>query len=307
VVALDVKDLYGAVNRVDMSARTTRSALGDGCRIAEIGLRDVSISKWSEEFQQLMPVDRQIIADTAVALPALLARVRSRLAGDDEARVQAGRRSEAIGGLHAEARRRWQDEAEKAWDASPIATARLAGEIGEASKGTDWVVCGANAVANWMMRLQQFERADRFIGSALGTATQIGLALGTALAYKGSGKLVVDIQPDGDLMYDAGALWTAAQMRLPMLIVMHNNRAYYNDWAHQIHIAEERGRPAENASIGQAITDPAPDFAGLARSLGWYAEGPFESPEGVAEALRRAVREVEAGRPALIDTVTQYQ
>ena len=108
-------------------------------------------------------------------------------------------------------------------------------------------------------------------------------------------------------MYDAGALWTAAQMRLPMLIVMHNNRAYYNDWAHQIHIAEDRGRPAENASIGQAITDPAPDFAGLARSLGWYAEGPFESPEGVAEALRRAVREVEAGRPALIDTVTQYQ
>src|SRR5207302_4127614 len=166
--------------------------------------------------------------------------------------------------------------------------------------GKDWVVSGANAVINCMLRLQDFEKPERFIGSALGTASQIGLGLGTALAYKGSGKLVVDIQPDGDLMYDAGALWTAAQMRLPMLVVMHNNRAYYNDWNHQIHIAEERGRPPENASIGQAITDPPPDFAGLARSLGWYAEGPFETADGVGEALRRAIRAVEAGRPALM-------
>jgi hypothetical protein len=51
-----------------------------------------------------------------------------------------------------------------------------------------------------------------------------------------------------------------------MLAVMFNKRAYYNDWEHQIRIAEHRGRPVENASIGQAINDPPPDFAGLARS-----------------------------------------
>ena len=99
---------------------------------------------------------------------------------------------------------------------------------------------------------------------------------------------------------------TAAQMKLPMLIVMYNNRAYYNDWAHQIHIAEDRGRPVENAAIGQAITDPPPDFASLARSMGWYAEGPIETPDGIAPALQRAIREVQAGRPALVDTVTQF-
>ena len=120
----------------------------------------------------------------------------------------------------------------------------------------------ANALSGWAPRLWDMETPDRWPGNSLGTATQIGISLGVALAYRGTGKLVVDIQPDGDLMFDAGALWTAAQMKLPMLIVMYNNRAYYNDWAHQIHIAEDRGRPVENAAIGQAITDPPPDFAG---------------------------------------------
>jgi acetolactate synthase I/II/III large subunit len=126
-----------------------------------------------------------------------------------------------------------------------------------------------------------------------------------ALAYKDSGKLVVDIQPDGDLMYDAGALWTAAQMWLPMLAVMFNNRAYDNDWEHQIRIAEHRGRPVENAWVGQALNELPPDFAGLARSLGWYAEGPIEDPKQIAPALQRVIKEVQAGRPALVDTLTQ--
>jgi len=88
---------------------------------------------------------------------------------------------------------------------------------------------------------------------------------------------------------------------------MHNNRAYYNDWEHQIRIAEHRGRPVENAPVGQAINDPPPDFAGLARSMGWYAEGPIEKPDDIAPALARAIKEVKAGRPALVDTVCEFE
>ena len=145
-------------------------------------------------------------------------------------------------------------------------------------------------------RLKDFDKPGplRWLSAGHGDADR-RLGLGMALAYKGTGKLVVDIQPDGDLMYDAGALWVAAQMKLPMLVVMYNNRAYYNDWNHQIHIAEERGRPDENAWIGQAINDPPPDFAGLAQSMGWYAEGPFESPDGVGDAISAPSRR---SRPA---------
>jgi acetolactate synthase-1/2/3 large subunit len=307
VVGLDVKDLFGSLNRVDMNARTTSSILGANSKVAEIGLRDVAISKWSEEFQQLMPVDLQVIADTAAALPDLLARVRSRVANDSGAQERIRERTARIGQAHAEARKRWAEDAKKDADASPLTTARLATELSQAIQGTDYVLAGANAVINWFMRLNSVDKPERFLGSALGTATQIGLGLGAALAYKGTGKLVVNVQPDGDLMFDAGALWTAANSKIPMLVVMHNNHAYYNDWNHQIHIAEDRERPVENAWVGQAINDPAPDFAGLARSMGWYAEGPFNSPEGVQDALQRAVREVQAGRPALVDTVTQFQ
>jgi acetolactate synthase-1/2/3 large subunit len=131
------------------------------------------------------------------------------------------------------------------------------------------------------------------------------VSLGVALAHRGTGRLVVDIQPDGDLMFDAGALWTAAKNNIPFLIVMYNNRAYYNDWEHQIHVAEHRGTPVERAHIGQDIVGPEPDFATLAKSCGWYAEGPIEQPGDIAAALRRAIARVKAGQPALVDTILQ--
>jgi acetolactate synthase-1/2/3 large subunit len=118
---------------------------------------------------------------------------------------------------------------------------------------------------------------------------------------------VVDIQPDGDLMFDAGALWVAAKHEIPFLIVMFNNRAYYNDWEHQIRMARLRGTPLERANIGMDMRGPAPDFAGLARSMGWYAEGPIESPAEVGPAVQRAIRQVKDGKPALLDTVTRFR
>ena len=111
---------------------------------------------------------------------------------------------------------------------------------------------------------------------------------GAALANRKHGRLSVSIQCDGDLLMTNGVLWTAAHHKIPILYVMHNNRAYYNDWEHQITVARQRGTPEERAYIGMDIMDPAPDFAPLARSMGWYAEGPIENPADIAPALKRA-------------------
>ncbi|MHB8620610.1 MAG: thiamine pyrophosphate-dependent enzyme [Chloroflexota bacterium] len=59
--------------------------------------------------------------------------------------------------------------------------------------------------------------------------------------------------------------------------------------------------------MGQAIADPAPDFAALARSFGWHAEGPIERPDEVEPALGRAMEAVKSGLPALVDTVTRFR
>jgi len=303
ILAVDVKDLFGPLVETDRIARKTKFITPANCKFAEIGFRDVNISKWSDEFQQLMAIDWQILADSSVALPLLTARVEEKI-GTRRPAIES--RKKEIAQVHERARKKWQEEAREEWDAQPITTGRLALEIWDVIKSEDWVLT-ANTLEEWALKLWNFDAPTRHPGKSLGTSTQIGIALGVALAHKGSGKIVVDIQPDGDLMFDPGALWVAANQKLPMLVVMHNNRAYYNDWEHQIRIAEQRGTPVENAWVGQAINDPAPDFAALARSFGWHAEGPIEEPREIAPALLRALRVVKGGQPALVDTVTRFR
>jgi acetolactate synthase-1/2/3 large subunit len=88
---------------------------------------------------------------------------------------------------------------------------------------------------------------------------------------------------------------------------MFNNRAYYNDWEHQIRMARLRGTDEAKAHIGMDLFGPEPDFAGLARDMGCWGEGPIERPGDVRPALLRAIEEVRKGRPALVDTITQHR
>jgi acetolactate synthase-1/2/3 large subunit len=214
------------------------------------------------------------------------------------------RRTAATARKHSALRKAWAAQALEDRDASPITLPRLASEVWEQIKDQDWVLT-AGTLEDWTRKLWNFDRPYRHAGKSLGTATQFGISLGVALAHRDAGRLVVDMQPDGDLMFDAGAMWVAAKHRIPMLVVMYNNRAYFNDWEHQIRMAKQRGTPVDRAYIGMDLDDPAPDFATMARSMGWYAEGPIEQPEEVAPALERAIARVKAGQPALLDTITQ--
>jgi benzoylformate decarboxylase/acetolactate synthase-1/2/3 large subunit len=205
--------------------------------------------------------------------------------------------------MHDDTREEWEAESKRAWDDSPVSTARLAGEVWDVVRDYDWVLTAGTA-SDWALRTWDFDRAYRHPGRSVGTATQIAISIGVALAHRDSGRLVIDIQPDGDLMFDLAALWVPARYRIPMLVVMFNNHAYYNDWEHQERIAEFRNRPVSNAYVGMDIDAPAPDFAAVARGFGWHAEGPIEDPGRVGEAVRRAAREVvEQSMPALVDVV----
>src|SRR5205814_4031174 len=130
-------------------------------------------------------------------------------------------------------------------------------------KGEDWVLT-AGTLEEWSLKLWNFDKPYRHPGKSLGTATQFGISLGVALAHRDAGRLVVDLQPDGDLMFDAGALWVAAKHKIPMLVGMYNNRAYYNDCEHQIRVARQRRTPVDRAHIGMDIAGPCVDCAGLA-------------------------------------------
>jgi benzoylformate decarboxylase/acetolactate synthase-1/2/3 large subunit len=106
-------------------------------------------------------------------------------------------------------------------------------------------------------------------------------------------------------MYANGILWTAAHHRIPLLSVMHNNRAYHQEVMHLQKMAALHNRRMDQAAIGTTIENPNIDFAKLASSLGVYSEGPITSPAGVGPALAKALAVVKRGEPALVDVVCQ--
>ncbi len=180
-------------------------------------------------------------------------------------------------------------------------------EVWDKIKHEDWVLT-TNAFEDWALKLWDFDKPYRWPGKPLGTGTQIGMATGVALAHRGNGRLVVDCQTDGDLMFDVGALWFAAKHKVPFLCVMHNNRAYYNDWEHQITVARQRGTPVERAYIGMDIFDPAPDFATHRPRHRLVRGRPDRGSRATSPApSTRAIAEVKSGNPALIDTITQHE
>ena len=300
VLFVDVKDMGKWTQKLDRTTREITTQIPAGATILDVGFNELGISSWSHDFGQLHETDLQVTADTSVALPLLIDLCKELNASSREPwrkRLQE---------LHDETWAGWRAEAEGDASLSPVATSRLAAEVWEVVKGYDWVLTAGTA-SGWAPKVWDFDRPYRHPGASLGTATQIGMSIGVALAHRGSGKLVVDLQPDGDLMFDLGALWIAAYHRIPMLAVMFNNRAYYNDWEHQERMAHHRGTDVERAYIGMEIDKPAPDFAAAARSMGWHGEGPIEDPDQVQAAVRRAAEVVmNDGRPALVDVICQY-
>jgi len=306
VLALDLSDLEGPLTELDRLTRRTVSILPAGCALVDIGFRDMRANGWSQEFQKFMEVDHFIHADTSTTLPVLTALVLERMASDGKLASRADARRRDIERLHAETRNKWAKESAQDWDASPVSVPRLSNEIWQAVREEDWVLC-ANPLRDTVHKYWEFAQWGRHTGGDLGTATQIGMNLGIALAHRNTGKVVVAVQPDGDLMFDVGALWIAVHDKIPILLVMYNNRAYYNDWEHQISIARARERDERLAYIGMEIDKPAPDFAAIARGFGWYAEGPIDHGQDIGPAVRRGVERVKAGQPALIDVITQYR
>ncbi|GAA2079871.1 thiamine pyrophosphate-binding protein [Actinomadura alba] len=304
VLFVDVKDMGKATQRLESTTRRMTSRLAAGCAVLDLGFNDVGISSWSEDYAELTATDLQVTADTEVALPMLLEECRRVLADEPHDRREDREHwREWLRATHRSTWDGWRRTADEMADLSPVSTSRLAAEVWEVVRDHDWVLTAGTA-AEWALRTWDFDRPHRHPGRQLGTATQIGISLGVALAHKGSGRLVVDLQPDGDLMFDVGALWVASRYELPLLVVMFNNRAYYNDWEHQERLARQRGTPLERASVGMAIDEPAPDFAAIARGFDWWAEGPVTDPQRVREAVRRAADHVLAtGRPALVDVV----
>jgi benzoylformate decarboxylase/acetolactate synthase-1/2/3 large subunit len=190
-------------------------------------------------------------------------------------------------------------------DARGIHRGHLGRAIAKALEGVEWTVSNG-VIGNWARRTLRFQDPSQFLGRSFagGLGYGAGASLGAALAWRGSGRVVVDLQGDGDFLYTPQALWTAAHHGIPLLMVVDSNRSYFQDERHQRAMARNRARPVERVGIGIEIDKPAIDHAGLARSLGVDAIGPIEDMAGLASALERAVAQVKSGEPIVLDVRT---
>ncbi len=298
VLVVEPRDAMWALSTTDTATRAVVSSVP-----AEATIDIVSTSELRDRGflvpEAAHPTAHQIVADGAAFMRELSARVA---AGADRAP------GEHLGRLrtdHEEARR-------AAWGSGPvsggpIAPRDLARAVYEAVKGRDWLLANG-LVGGWVQRTWEFDLAHPYLGRSGGEGLGYSLpaSLGAALAARGTGRIVIDLQPDGDLLYTPQALWTAAAYDLPLLIVMHNNRTYGKDQLHQHEVARMRDRDGSVVPIGIEIRRPDVGFRSLAEAFGVTAFGPVTDPRELEQVLARAVAVVSEGRPCLVDAVCTY-
>jgi len=309
ILGLEVQDFWGithkmtGLNKFGMEAHPSTK---DGAKIISISAIDLNHKSNYQDFGRYMEVDLAITGDPEATLPELVEAVKKLITPDR--RRALDERGKKIAEMNRQARARDRELAAIGWDASPVSTARLSAELWGQIKNEDWsLVSNDRFVSSWPTRLWNFSKPYHYIGAqgGAGIGYQAPAAVGAALANKKHGRLSVSLQCDGDLNYAPGALWTAAHHQVPLLTVMHNNRAYHEERMYLALLGAKYDRDLGRSDIGTALNGPNIDYASIAKGYGLYAEGPITDPNDLGPALKRAIARVKSGQPALLDVVTQ--
>jgi thiamine pyrophosphate-dependent acetolactate synthase large subunit-like protein len=256
-------------------------------KVIQVSVDQYVHNGWSMDYQGLPPADVYLLAEPDAALPALLAEVK--------------RLRPNAPPLPAPRERRAPPPLSALETASIIEVPLLATALKEALGSAP--VMMIRLPLSWGEHLWDFRHPLDFLGAdgGGGIGSGPGMAVGAALALRDGERLPVAVLGDGDFLMGVTALWTAVRNGIPLLIVLANNRSFFNDELHQERVARERGRPAENRWIGQAIRDPDIDLAAMARAQGCIGIGPVDDPRRLLPALNEAVAAVRAGKVCVVD------
>lgn len=278
ILSLDWMDLAGAL-------RQSLPADATGPKIVSATLDDFLINGWSYDHYALPPVDVRLAStsDEAVRLLSLELGVGE---GEGEPAGKAARPSTSHRPEH-------------------IDQLFLARALHAATAGSD--PSFLRFPLGWPSEETPFDHPLSYIGAdgGAGIGSGPGMAVGAALALRDSGRLPVAVLGDGDFAMGASAIWTAARYRIPLLVIVSNNRSYFNDEIHQETVANTRGRPLANRWIGQRLDDPAIDVPALAASLGAQSAPSVTGPSALSRALARAIEAVADGAVYVLDVRVQ--
>lgn len=252
------------------------------------------------------PID----ADAEASLPAIIEEVKRLLTAEKRARAQerTAKHADANQRAHVEAVRRAVDAKRPGWNGSPISTARVYAELWPLIMNEDWCLSSPTFFSGGHnVQLWDHNKPYSCLGGqgAGGMGYGAPASVGAALAAKSRGRFVVNIQCDGDLNYSPGVLWSAVHHQLPLLTIMHNNRAWHQEFMYISFMSGVRGRGTDRSHIGSTLRDPYIDYKKMAEGYGMAGEGPISDPTLLAAALKRGVDSVKRGEPYMIDVITQ--
>jgi thiamine pyrophosphate-dependent acetolactate synthase large subunit-like protein len=293
IMSLDWLDLAG-VFRLSLGAAQTQVPADK--TIIHCSVDSIRTNGWSMDHQALAAVDIPIFAEP----DQFVAQMLDELAVKKTAKLRT--RPEMKNLAH--------------WNAAPTSKSSPAGgqpmtlwdmamTVREFAK--KHAVTFARLPIGWPGEAYDFDGPLSFMGNDGGGAvgTGPGHTIGAALALKNSKRLTLGVLGDGDYLMGVNALWTASHLEIPVMIVVADNRSYYNDEMHQERVAQMRSRPPQNRWIGQRIDDPRVDLVAMARAQGFDGEEPVSTTEALAKALKRGAEIVANGGRYFIDSVVQ--
>jgi benzoylformate decarboxylase len=291
IISLDWLDLAG-VFRLSLGPAQTQVPADK--TIIHCSLDSIRTNGWSMDHQALAAVDIPIFAEP----DQFVAQMLDEMGVKTTAKMKIRPEIKSVG--------HWNDTTLGKAPPSrgqPMSLWDMAMTVREFAKGRP--VTFARLPIGWPGEAYEFDGPLSFMGNDGGGAvgTGPGHTIGTALALKDTDRLTIGVLGDGDYLMGVNALWTASRMEIPMMIVVADNRSYYNDEMHQERVAQMRSRPAQNRWIGQRIDDPRVDLVALARAQGFESEDPVSTAEGLAKALKRGAEIVAKGGRYFIDSV----
>jgi thiamine pyrophosphate-dependent acetolactate synthase large subunit-like protein len=308
ILGLELYDTWGLLN--DLRDRVHKDSLRvarPDAKVIDIGVKDLFMKSNYQSFQRYNAADLSIAGDAQATLPSLLEEVQRQMSR--ARRASNGERERKWRAAHEQAQQRSLNAARYAWDARPISTARIYMELWQLVKDHDWALVSDDGnKSSWAKRLWPIERHYQWMGRSGGAGVGYGApsAVGGALAHRPEGRLAINVQSDGDMMYVPGVFWTAAHHEIPMLTIVHNNQGYHQERMHLQRMAARRQRGTDGSSnIGNELKNPPIDLAMVARGMGVWSEGPITEPGDLRAAMARALAVVDRGEPAFIDVISQ--
>jgi len=282
-------DVILSLDWIDLGG-TLREAFGGTdikARVVQVSLDQHSHRGWGKEYFGLAPADYSLLCDPDSAVPLLTSASKARIGRERGLNPMR----DAVPQVLAEN--------------VPISMKSLAGALNDAVGNS--AVCLARLPLGWNGGYRHMRHPLDYLGcdGGGGIGSGPGMSVGAALALKDSERLTVAVLGDGDFMMGNSAIWTAVHYQIPLLIVVANNRSFYNDELHQERVAIRRGRPVENKWIGQSIANPDIDIAAIATAQGAHGIGPILNPKALRDAIAEGLDIVRGGGVAVIDARVQ--